>query len=478
MPARPAGAVVTVPLGVLGQHFAALIDRAATLPGGDQVRDLRSGLAAQLGFDPFTRDGLLAAGLDPDRGAALALFEAQPRPEWVIALPLVKPDRFAQTLQRLMVERYGAAPGKDPQTFERGGSILAFRVVRGYGVVSRGLAPLPRLDPPGRTEESLARAPGLAAARKRLGAQDLVLWAPPGSALPRRYTDRALPGDVALSVQAAAQGLALRFVAQLPPEDAARARATLPGGGASLVELLPDAPLRARLGVAPAQLLALLRGDPRLAPLIDRLHGLDEVFASLAPGAALSVGLAKNASIAQAVDYGLDWRRKSPFDTVQLVALAGVADRARLAKALDGIAKQLPALGARAARSGDDFQITYAGGKGARFGVREIEGKLVAYLLGGEVAPQDLHRTPKAANPEGAALSEDAGAAARADFGKLAAQVHALPESTYGTGPQSYVTRSVVAQVIDPLRPLRLMVAVQAQPDSLGASLDVEIAAP
>src|SRR5438105_13674076 len=79
LPARPSGAVVTAPLAAMAQHFAALADRAASLPGGEQLTDLRKGLAAQLGFDPLTREGLLSAGLDPDRGAAVALFDAQPR---------------------------------------------------------------------------------------------------------------------------------------------------------------------------------------------------------------------------------------------------------------------------------------------------------------------------------------------------------------------------------------------------------------
>jgi hypothetical protein len=107
-----------------------------------------------------------------------------------------------------------------------------------------------------------------------------------------------------------------------------------------------------------------------------------------------------------------------------------------------------------------------------------LDGKPVAYLLGGDVKPDDLRPSPKAASPEAAAFYADAGASVRADFGKLAAAIHALPESTYGTGPQSYVTRSVVAQVIDPLRPLRLLLDLQAQPDFLDATLDVEIAAP
>jgi hypothetical protein len=130
----------------------------------------------------------------------------------------------------------------------------------------------------------------------------------------------------------------------------------------------------------------------------------------------------------------------------------------------------------KVARTGDDFQTSYAAGQGARFGLREIDGKPVGYLLGGDLKPDDLRRSPRSADAP--ALYLDAGAAVRADFGRLATAIHALPESTFGTGPQSYVTRSVVGQVIDPLRPLRLTFALQAQPDSLGATLDVEIAAP
>ena len=195
-------------------------------------------------------------------------------------------------------------------------------------------------------------------------------------------------------------------------------------------------------------------------------------FDGVKPGFAIAVALARNASLAQAIDYGLDWRRKSPFDTIQLVALAEVADEKQVLASMEAIAKALPQIGAKATRAGNEFQVTYPAGRGPRFGVRDH----IAYVFGGEVS--ELYRTPRSANPEGAALYENQGAALRADFGKLAAAVHALPESTYGTGPQSYVTRSVVAQVIDPLTPLRVTFDAQAQPDFFGASLDVEIVAP
>src|SRR3954469_21059461 len=111
LPAAPSAAVTTAPLATLAQHFAALIERVSTLPGGEVLSEYRKGISAQLGFDPLTREGLLAAGLDPDRGAALALMENQPRPDWVVALPLSNPDQFAKTVQRLMVERFAASPG-------------------------------------------------------------------------------------------------------------------------------------------------------------------------------------------------------------------------------------------------------------------------------------------------------------------------------------------------------------------------------
>ena len=48
-----------------------------------------------------------------------------------------------------------------------------------------------------------------------------------------------IPGDVALSLQGSQLGVAVRVVAQLPPAETQRAQATLPGGGAAQVELLP-----------------------------------------------------------------------------------------------------------------------------------------------------------------------------------------------------------------------------------------------
>jgi hypothetical protein len=476
LPQHPSGAVVTAPLSLVALHWAALSDRAASLPGGEQLGEARKAVAAQLGFDPLTRDGLLSAGLDPDRGAAVALLPGTPRPGWIVAFPLTRPDQFLATVQRLLVERAGFVPAAQQpaaaKVFGRGTSVekIAVAVVRGYGLIARGNDPGALVSAPP-VEQSLAREAGLSAARQKLGAQDLLVWAPRGSDLPKRFTPRPLPGDVSLGLAGSARGIATRFYAQLPPAESGQAQAALPGGGAALVELLPgNAFLRARLGVAPERFLQFV--PEQLGKTRDALP--KDLFAGLKPGVALSLAVARGANIGQAIDYGFDWRRKSPFDTVELVALAEVVDEKLVLRNLEAVAKAMPQLGARVQRKGNDFQIKYAGGRGARFGLHER----LAYLLGGEIAPQDLRRTPRSTNPEAAALWDDPGAAVRIDFGKLSDALRALPETAYGSGPQAYVARSLVSQVIEPLRPVRVTLTAQAGAGFLGGGADVEIVAP
>jgi hypothetical protein len=318
--------------------------------------------------------------------------------------------------------------------------------------------------------------------RERLGAQDLIFFAPSGSELPKRFVARPLPGDVGLGLSSAAgqQGpasVSLHLFAQLPPPQRTQVAAALPGGGAVLALLLPaDAPVKVRLGLSPAELLRQLDQSDSLHAMRARLDGADADFvAALQPGVALSLAVAKDVNVSAAMDYGLDFSRKSPFDTVQLVALARTSDRPRALKALEQLAQKLPALGAQVERKGDDFQITYGAGlRGARFGIR-ADG--LAYLLGGEgLSPDDLVATSK---PAGAsALWTDGGAALEIDLGKLASAVQQLPDSAYGSGPQAYVARSLVSQVIEPLRPLRISVAALPAADGLSGTLELQIVAP
>ena len=230
LPQAAQGSAVTAPLAGVARNVSALVERAGQLPGGEQLRDGRRAVSAQLGFDPFTRDGLLSAGLDPDRGAALVLLEGQP-PGWVAALPLTGQDAFARTFDRVARERAGLAVRTDEARGDvrvalysrvEAGERIALGFVRGYAVLSRGADPAAQVAEAAarKPEQSLARDERLSAARQQLGGQDLTVLAPAGSGLLRRITSRPLPGDLGIGVTGTAAGVAARLFFQAPPQDA------------------------------------------------------------------------------------------------------------------------------------------------------------------------------------------------------------------------------------------------------------------
>jgi hypothetical protein len=285
-----------------------------------------------------------------------------------------------------------------------------------------------------------------------------------------------LPGDLDIGVTSTSAGISSKLFFQTPAERARRLKASLPGGGGNLVRFLPaEAPLVARIGLQPADAVREAKRFPEIAELSAQLGDevSKEIAAALLPGAALSIDLAPRANLAALVDFGVtDWQRHSPLEIFQVVALAPVGDRPRLERALESAARALGHVGARATRSGSGWQVRYPGGEGPRFGVRDLGGKPVAYLVGGGIAPEQLGEGPQRAPM----VEQDAGASVQIDFGKLAAHVGSLPESSYGSGPQAYVARSVAAQVLEPLGPLRLTMAVLPQDEGARAEIDVAIA--
>jgi hypothetical protein len=486
LPKAAQGALVTAPLAGMAQNASALLSRASQLPGGEQLGDWRRAVAAQLGFDPFSRDGQLAAGLDPDRGAALVL-SPEARTAWIAALPLTRPEVFSQTVDRLLRERAAFAVRQDEAhgkvrvaVYSREGQRerVAFAVVRGYGVLARGddpgaqigaAAALPR-------ESSLAQDERITAARQQLGAQDLTFVAPSGSVLIQLFSPRPLPGDLAVGLTGTAEGLSSKLFFQAAPEQAQRMKSSLPGGAGALVRFLPrDAPLVARLGLQPADTVREVRRIPELAELLARVGDdvSNDIAASLLPGAAFSIDLRPGANLAALVDFGfLDWHKRSPLETFQVVALAPVADRSRLERAFERAAKALTSIGAQATRASTGWQVRYPAGEGPRFGIRDLGGKPVAYLVGGGITPEQLG----VATSRVPVLEQDQGASLQIDLGRLAARVRAFPESAYGSGPQAYVARSLISQIIEPLAPLRVSAAAIPRDEGLRAEIDVAIA--
>jgi hypothetical protein len=485
LPKAEQGAVISAPLAGAAQNASALLNRASQLPGGEQLGDWRRAVAAQLGFDPFSRDGQLAAGLDPDRSAALVL-SPDGRTAWIAAVPLTRPEVFSQTVDRLLRERAAFALRQDEArgkvrvaVYSREGQPerVGFAVVRGYGVLAHGDDPAAQIGASATLprENSLAQDARVAAARQQIGAQDLTLVAPWGSAL-QRFSARPLAGDLAVGLTGTAQGISSKLFFQAAAEQAQRIKASLPGGAGALVRFLPrDAPVVVRLGLQPADALREAKQIPELAELLARVGDdvSNDVAASLLPGTAFSIDLRPGANLGALVDFGfLDWHKRSPLETFQLVALAPVADRSRLERALERTAKALASVGAQATRAAGGWQVRYPAGEGPRFGIRDLGGKPVAYLVGGGIAPEQLGPTVERAP----VLEQDQGASLLIDLGKLAARVRALPESAYGSGPQAYVARSLISQVVEPLAPLRVSAAAIPRDEGVRAEIDVGIA--
>jgi hypothetical protein len=497
LPSRPVAAVITAPLAGVAQHLSELFARAAQIPGGEQLDANRRGIAAQLGFDPLTRDGLASAGLDPGRGAAVAVMQGGPRPGWVAALPVANQDAFAKTLDRILRERAGFADraeetrsGTRIAVFSRPGAPekIAHGFVRGYAVVARGADPAAEVASAAarKAEESLSAGDRLRSAREDVGQQDLTVLAAEGTLGFRGTAARALPGtlpgETAIGVTGTAAGVSAKIAYRGSGDEVARIRAALPGGAGGLAALLPaDAPVRMRLGLQPSEVLRQARRVPEIAQAMDSLAAggvepLRDIAPALAPGAAVAIGLSPSAKLGAVVDYGiLDFRTRSPFESLQLLALAPVADEARLSRALEALASALPRAGAQVQRNSDGWQVRYAGGEGPRFGLATVAGQKIAWLAGGYGGRELSGILAAARDPSlPVVLGQDPGAAVRVDLGALAARVRSLPDSTYGSGPQAYVARSLVGQVIEPLSALR--VTASAIPTDRGLRADIDVA--
>jgi hypothetical protein len=497
LPQRPVAAVITAPLASVGQHLSELFARAAQIPGGDQLEATRRGTAAQLGFDPLSRDGLTSAGLDPGRSAAVAVTQGNPHPGWIAALPVANQDAFTKTADRILRERAGFADRSEETrsgtrivVFSRPGvpERIAHAFVRGYALVARGPDPAAEVAAAAgrKAEESLSAGDRLRSAREDVGAQDLTVLAAEGTLGFRGTAARALPGmlpgETAIGLTGNSAGISAKIAYRGSPDEVARIRAALPGGAGQLAALLPaDVPVRMRLGLQPAEVLRQARRIPEIAEAIDALAAggadpLREIAPALAPGAAVTLALSPSAKLSALVDYGiLDWRRRSPFESVQLLALAKVADEPRLSAALESLAKALPAAGARVTRMPDGWQVRYAGGEGPRFGLATVAGQKILWLAGG-YGGRDLNAilaTARDPSPP-AVLGQEEGAAVRVDLAALAARVRSLPEATYGTGPQAYVARSLVGQIVQPLSAVR--VTASAIPTDRGLRADIDVA--
>ncbi|MFT3917783.1 MAG: hypothetical protein QM704_27975 [Anaeromyxobacteraceae bacterium] len=489
LPADVRAAVVLPDAGRAAKDLAALHRTLSGFPGVGDAAALRGGIAAQLGFDPLDPEGLAEAGLDPARGAALALLDGPDEPS-LLVLPVADVAKVEALLARLARQRLGAELRREERrgaasvvTLRRAEGAppaLAYALVERYALVSAGPAgpaiagDAAGLDP----ARALAAAPAFAAARRALGdGEAAVAFLPPRAAAASGLAP--LRDGAAVSLSASEGRLRVRAAVLLGDRAPGWLAALAPrgAGGALAGRLEAGAALVARLDADPAVL------GPRLAGLVPAgprealaARGLDlerDVFAVLGPGGAIAASLSPRFSLVGLTGEVLRDDPPRAFELEAVVPVrAGAAEAAlRWARYADP---------ARPPKAGPDGIVRVPTPSG------EIAWKLVGDRLAlacgrpGRLEPL-LARleagageawTPPVAGAK-AALEGGPGGLVL-DVPRLARSVRSLPPSSFGAGPTGFVVRSVIDRFVAPAERLS---AVWLRAELLGDAVVVTLEA-
>lgn len=492
VPADALAAVIVPRLDAAAPQLAALLETSGAFPGAGGLADARAAATTQLGFDPLDRKALAGAGIDPARGAALAL---RARPGGgrtvLLVLPVHDPEALDGVVARLARDRLGAgersavrrgaveaavfhAPGGPPA--------LARVVVDGSAIVAAGpSAPDAVLDAAALpAAASLQSAAAWSTARGALGdGPAAVAWLPAGSPLAARAP--VLRDGAALGIAGASDRLRVTAAILLGAREASIRALAAPSAAALPGALDPDAALVATWRGDPAALGRRLLDalPPAARARLDAL-GADperDLAQAAAPGAAIALALAPRVDVAGLSEARV---REDPLRLVRFEAVVPLRDPARVRAASARLAPPpAPRRGRRAAPADGTFRIATPSGEiawrvdGDRLLVAGgAPGALDA--LAARVASGGGFRPPTAA--AAAALGAGLGGAVL-DVPRLVASIRALPEDAYGTGPNAFVMRSVVERFVDPAARLRAAsLRADLAPGALVLGLDVEAA--
>ncbi len=493
--------VVSAPdLGRLADGCQALLATARGGAGGAELVAMSANLARQLGFDPLTREGLKAAGIEPDASLALE-GSAVGNAGGLVAVPFANQKLLETTVRRLAKDHAGAgveqvqpvggqrittlarAPGAQP--------LFAYAARNGYLLVGVGAGAAGRVAQAlaRKPADSIARAPLFASARQKVGPRELYLYLPKSGS--RRL--KIIPDVLAAGLSVSAKELAVRAYLALPEAHQQAVAAALVGGGAEELERLPKgAPFYLRGGVDWQALVERVAdsadGKAQLAQARESAKeaGFDldsEFYGNLAAPFALAVGLSSNVNLSTAFDF--DPRRANPFRAYSLVALAQVKDGAKAAKTLGKLEGTLQKLGLTVTTEEVGGATVYTSRSGLGDGLSwTLHGHdlVLAGGLGDQLAAtlQAVESNQEALAPADfapqakAALFGRPGLAGAVDFQQLGDTVKKLPNDAFGTGPSAFMARSMVTGVVEPLSRLKLVAAVAPTPG--GITLDLSVA--
>lgn len=485
--ASDAAFVVSVPsVGALTGRLQALSNNLRAGPAGQRMVQAMANIARQLGFDPFTEEGLKSAGIDPSRSLA-AGGAAGGRASLLLAVPVSDQTKAVETLTRLAKDRTGAGIAEARTVAgakvtvlvkEAGGAAsFAYAVRDRYLLVSAGLqsaeevaAALTRTP-----EQSIAQSSTFLKSKERVGTREAYVMLPKAAAQQLAM----MPDAAVLGLGVAADELSLRAFVALEAAQGSAVKEALVGGGKSLLPLLP--------GQSPVY----LRGGLNLVAMLDRFEkegggaqyvnlvrdaakeaGIDldtELLANVDPGFALSVGISPDARLAGAFDF--DPRRSNPFETYTVFGLGSVKDAAKaqatLAK-LPAIADSLRVgISEREISGVKVWTANYRLGEGLSWAL--VGQRLVlAGGLGDSLEPliASLAKGTQTVKPDAfsaraqQALFTDDGVALALDIGRVNELITRLPSSAFGQGAGGLMARSVATGMIAPLARLRGVVAI------------------
>jgi hypothetical protein len=492
-----ARAVIVVPEARrAAEELAALHATVSRFPGAGELAGARGALATQLGFDPLDPDALADAGVDPRRGAAVAMLDGPPRggaaagSATLLVLPAADAPKLERLFARIARDRFGATE-RTPES-QGGVAAVAFRSRAGgaaaltYAIVDRTALLTTHPSGPALVGEaaalapaaSLGEAPPWKLAQAAIGERAAAIaFVPAGSPLLRGAWP--LADGVAFGVSGAPGRLVARTAILLGKREPSFRALAADGRAAALVERLdPAAPLVARwdgdFAALGKKLLPVVSARDR-ERLVRRGVDLErDLFGVLAPGGAVALSVPSQLALG---GLTADAARADPLRAVEFEAILPVragadpgAAAERLARGLglvrrgrapdDGVVRIATPSGEIAWKvDGPGRRVLAAGGRPGKIDA------LVARLAGPE--PGWKPPTPDA----GEALSGGLGGGVL-DMGRLVSAVRALPDEAFGTGPSGFVMRSLVERVVEPAARLT---AVSLRADLAAGALVVAV---
>jgi len=450
IPATNAGALVLPVLAEASRQAAALHGALAARPGGEELGMMRSGLGLQLTFDVFDPASLEGAGLDVQRGLAIAELATRPGEPGtpLLILPVGDAAKLGAQVTRLAKERLGAgdrgeqaATGSTFTVWRRAAGeppLLSVAQAEGFMLVAVGpagpdvLRVVLALDP----AVSLAASPSWKRGRAALGDGYPVQLFVPRDA-PALVGLPANDG-LASGLSASATGVRVAVAALLGPQEVrVRPLAGTGGGSTQPSSLHPDTVLALRLSADPSAALRLA-AELRGLPLIEPVGAIAAQLLTPIDVGATPVVTGDLGSLLGG--RGLD----QPVKLARLEAGAGLKDPAAFTAACDQL---MALLGAPA-------------GKGSwKLGGREaelawtVQGKTVALTAGTAGGLPALLARLKAGGrafepPPGTATSLAGGLGGLVLHGdNLVKSLRALPPSAFGSGPDAVVARSMAEKL-------------------------------